>query len=209
MFPGCYGSLVCHDANNAACARCPVLEACSDKVVSTVEALREELNIGAYVKRFNLQRVKQGKAPVNIEELAQEIESKTAPASIKSEAPRLRCALTPDQEELIADSRYPVKARQEVEKFFRRGIDGAVIRRGLQSGENVLKEHGSRVFATGAQMLLAGGFTRSELFRSFMALDGAAMREATARSQAAIVFAAFELMGVGRVDPDGRLTLAA
>lgn len=205
MNPGCFGSIICHNADDATCKSCPLMAACSEQVANNIEALRHELNIEPYIRRFNLGRLKQDKATVQ----GDEAKDATAKTRIRNAPPRVRHELTPEQQALIKNPQFPVKARAEVEKLFRRGIDGEVICNALKRGENILREHGTRVLSKGAELLLKGGFTRSDLSQAFASMDGVRMTVATARSQAAIVYAVFEMMGVGIRHADGRLTLNA
>jgi hypothetical protein len=156
MKPNCFGlpSLIHREAPH--CAACPFVNEC-ERV-----ALNKALALGVYIKIPDVIARLKSRGNNNGQPTAV---TGVAPLTRTTSGEKLNLALTVTDHDLLA--RMPAKVRVKVEQMMKRGQDLAG-REALKRGENPFPFVGSQYQHVACEMLLAGGFTRSELRRRFM-----------------------------------------
>lgn len=186
MNPGCYGSVIAHNAEDDTCRACPLRGGCADSAYQNLLSLREQLNVSHYLKQFEVARARAGKP------LAKGIETKPA----VTRAPRQQYKLGPLELQVLSDRTRPQKARKLLYDLFKRGLSISALKAALRQGVNPFRHETPETMRIACELLLDRGFTRDELIRALMVRGESRKSFDTARSQASVAMAAITMTGL-------------
>jgi len=154
--------------------------------------MRELVNVSEFEKRFNIDRVKSGKTVVN-------------EAPQKSDRVSRRSKFQDYQLDVINDESLPVKPRKMISAIFHKGFDGEYLLSAARAGINPYREQKPVILEKAFDLLLSGGFVKSELHRTYMEMG---MSKRTAHSQVSIVVATLFILNVTQeIVRTGKITL--
>lgn len=185
MNTGCYGSVFCNDEQNKICGSCNVYLACHEVANSSMGALRKKLNVEHLARKFEQARIRRGVALVSQPVISGK-----------------RGKLTAEQKLLVANEKFPVKARKMVASIFKKGIDGIFIRRMLMGNSNPFRNATPAVMEAGCDLLINGSLTMRNMSDELMKRSDYSISPNTASSQSSTVIMALVIIGV--VVPRGK-----
>lgn len=182
MTPRCYGlpSLIHRDSPH--CGECPFLDECERVALNKALALSLYIDIPDVVARLRNREGQKGQ-PTAVEGVT--------PLTRTTSGEKVRMALT--QQDFALIKQMPAKVRQKVELLMKQGKDVAA-REALLRGENPFPFAGAGYLHVACELLLAGGFTRAELRKTYMQRLG--WTEGTAYSHVSAVVAIFPALGI-------------
>lgn len=168
--PACYAAASVFSHDSEICQKCVVFHQCANASLETLEAIKGIVNVQDLLKRHaaarKVSQVAMKKAdadalaempPGNIEQpLVKSAERKTRVVQVKFE-------LSADEERVIAI--LPVKPRKVALSLCKTGMLER-IKNGIAEGRNALTETGPEWLRVALTLLLAGGFSKSELRES-------------------------------------------
>lgn len=193
MKPGCFGSVIAYEAQDEHCIACEFKQVCGDEAYKNLLGLRQVLNVQGYIKDFERDRLRENKT----------VETRHMPdrnTVVKSQAPsraRKPQKLSEEQQALLADEDYPIKARELIRSLFNRGLDEQVLRGALAQRENLFLHEKPVILRIVFNLLITRrGFSFSELVESFMIHPETSMQQNTARSRASTVASALLALGL-------------
>lgn len=179
--PGCYGSVLSFSPDDKACSLCPHKEECGDTAYDQLLKMREEMDVSALQRKFDVYRTKSDKSVVT-----------NKPKAEQSSASK-RTKLTAEQVALVEDEELPVKPRKLLRTVFGKGYDADYLLKALKSGVNPFKDKKPKLLDVALELLIGGGFTKQQLHRTYMA---SGMAKRTAHSQVSIVVAALDILNL-------------
>jgi hypothetical protein len=183
MTKTCFGSIVCHRRGDPACDACELFAGCHEAAEARLLELRKHLNLETLVAQYQRERVRLGKS----------LDQAPAPSS-------RRVKLTPEQEQLVGNPKFPEAARRLVKALFQKGIDGGFLRDALKNAANPFETlMPDELLRQGFEMLRQG-FKRGELAKRLIQGNFQRCGVQEALGFETNVINAFLLLGVGAFD---------
>lgn len=178
--PGCFGSIINFSSTDTTCSSCPFSADCEDKAYTNLLEMREFMDVSEFEKKFNIHRINSGKEVVN--------------EAVQKTGKRVRRSRLKDwQLEIINDVSLPSKPRVLIKSIFTKGYGGQYLNKAVKSGINPFRSQTPVILELVFDLLLTGGFTKSQLHATYMSTG---MAKRTAHSQVSIVVAVLAILEV-------------
>lgn len=166
--PACFGAATVFSHDSDICRQCVAFNACADAAIDTLNAIRQIINIDDLLSRHNKAKKAAHQA---IQRADQEREAAMPPGNITpplSDKPVERrtptvpvtIEVSSDNESILA--RLPVKPREIAIRLCKKG-DLDQLRDDIAHGRNTFAQSGPGFLRVAIDMLLSGGFAKSEL----------------------------------------------
>ena len=179
MSPGCLGSVISFDATDEYCKACSYKNYCRDKVGRRLIELRESLDVSDFIREFNIDQARDEEDVIDGGgEVVTARHSKPASKRITVKA------VTKEQFYQVNQDWIPKKAKKLMLQMFKKGIDGRVIHNQLKIGLNPFKNETPVTMRVACELLINGGFEKSELR---MALVNNSIRQMSSGTAFALV----------------------
>lgn len=204
MIPGCLGSIISFDSSDDYCISCRYKDQCRQKVGSRLIELRNKLDVSDYLREFNINQGRDDEASVDAE---QDEEMQPSRAKLRPASKRVAVRpITKEQFVQFSQDWVPKKAKKLMLQMFRKGIDGRVIGNQLRKRVNPFKNETPVTMRVACDLLLNGGFEKTELKMALMGSSKRQMNSATAIAQVSILTSTLLAIKVA-YEKDGRFML--
>lgn len=190
--PGCFGSVLSFSSTDKTCAMCKYNQVCEEKAYESLLEMRQTVDVSEFEQKFNIHRIKTGKRIVN-------------EAVQQSDKRKSRSKMTDEQRAIVDDDSLPVKPRKLLGSIFRKGFDAEYLLGAIRTGINPFRDKKPAILEKVFDLLLDGGFTKSDLHKTYLA---GGMAKRTAHSQVSVVVAALALLEVTNENKQsGKITI--
>lgn len=163
--PGCYGAASVFARDSEVCQKCQVFDGCSQESLRTLEAIKGLVNVSDLLRRHDAARkglTIATKTTVGAQSIDPTI---TVPVERKVPIEKVMFMVSHEQEEILLT--IGVKPKEHARRLCELGFIDS-IKSELQAGRNAFAQSKPRFIAVAIDMLIAGGFSKSELQREFL-----------------------------------------
>lgn len=165
--PGCFAAASVFSHDSEVCRGCVAFRECASASFETLAQIRNVIDVSDLLKRHDKAKKASRKVISEIDEAnaaalppGNKMLLLTGTVERKTEVVKVTFDVSEDDESVIAT--LPVKARPVAVMFCKTGMLGRV-KKCLQEGRNALVETGPGWLRVAIDLLLSGGFVRSEL----------------------------------------------
>lgn len=208
--PACFAAASCFAYDSEVCKSCTLYVECGKASMQTLERLQEVINVKDIIKRHEKARLSCIKKLADEDALAR---AERKPGNIERDVPKgieretpienVQFDLTAEQSKLI--EKLPVKAQSFAVTLCKSGMIDQ-IKNDLAQNKNALQDKGPRWIALAIDMLLKGGFKRSELKQAL--ITGMTWGDSTAGSHTSLVVKIFLIFNIAVENNQGCLVTA-